>query len=143
MGGKLSPLEVDVDDLSASVLEFARPGGKRMIAELHQDFFQRPASRALRVIGDGGRLEWSLSEKTFTRWDASGARVEFEDYTDFPRNEAFLEELRYFIACVEQRRRPDVDVRAGAASLKVALALLDSQATGSAVSTETEEETQR
>ncbi|HEY8944068.1 MAG TPA: Gfo/Idh/MocA family oxidoreductase [Polyangiaceae bacterium] len=143
MGGKLSRLEVDVDDLSASVLEFEGPSGGPLIAELHQDFFQRPPSRTLRVVGDEGRLEWSLSEKTFTRWDPSGARVEFEDYADFPRNAAFLEELSYFFECVEQRRLPDVDVRAGAASLKVALALLDSQRTGRAIANEPEENTWR
>lgn len=133
LGGKVSKLEIDADDLCASLLEFERPDGGRLIAELHQDFFQRPASRSLRVIGDGGRMEWSLSERSFTRWDQSGVRLEFEDYSELPRNQMFMQELTEFFSCIERGQACDPDVRAGAASLRVALALLESQTSGCAV----------
>lgn len=137
-GGKISSLEVDVDDLTSAVLEFRRKDGGRVIGELHQDFFQRPPSRSLCIVGERGRLQWSLSEKNFSRWDAAGDRVEFADYTEYPRNQAFQDELSYFMSCIQQGERPDVDVRAGAASLRIALALLSSQASGAAVSLESQ-----
>jgi predicted dehydrogenase len=130
MGGKVSSLEIEVDDLTSALLEFRQSDGRSLVVELHQDFFQRPSSRSLRVVGELGRIEWSLSERSFSRWDARGERVEHEDYGSFPRNQAFLDELSYFFACITERSAPDVDVRAGAASLKVALALLESQRTG-------------
>lgn len=133
MGGKVSSLEVDVDDLTSGVIEFRGSPHGRVIAELHQDFFQRPTSRRCSVVGDSGRIEWSLSERSFRRWDANGALVEQEDYSSYPRNEAFLEELRYFFECIRERKQPDVDVRVGAQSLKLALGLLESQATGRAI----------
>lgn len=136
LGGKVSSLEIDVDDLSASLLEFPRSDGGRLIAELHQDFFQRPASRFLRIIGESGRMEWSLSQRCFARFDSSGDRVEFEDYAGLPRNQTFFDELAYFFGCIGRGETPDVDIRAGAASLRVALALLESQASGAAVTLE-------
>jgi predicted dehydrogenase len=133
MGGKVSSLEVDVDDLTSGIIEFPGRDGGRIIAELHQDFFQRPTARRCLVIGESGRLEWSLSERAFRRWDASGALVEEEDYGSYPRNQAFVEELNYFFECVQERTQPDVNVRAGARSLSLALGLLESQASGRVV----------
>lgn len=132
MGGKVSSLDVDVDDLTSGLIEFSGAHG-RVIAELHQDFFQRPTTRRCCVVGDAGRLEWSLSERSFRRWDASGALAEQEDYSSYPRNQAFLEELRYFFECIRERKQPDVDVRTGAQSLKLALGLLESQTSGRAI----------
>jgi predicted dehydrogenase len=130
MGGKVSELEVDVDDLSSSLVEFRRPDGGRLIAELHQDFFQRPTSRSCVVIGESGRLEWNLSERRFRHWDASSSLVEEEDYSAFPRNQAFVEELEHFLGCIARRSRPDIGLREGAQSLELALGLLRSQETG-------------
>ncbi|HEY1534615.1 MAG TPA: Gfo/Idh/MocA family oxidoreductase, partial [Polyangiaceae bacterium] len=50
MGGHVSSLEVDVDDLALSLLEFARADGSPLFAELHQDFVQRPAQRSCTII---------------------------------------------------------------------------------------------
>ncbi|HET9932956.1 MAG TPA: Gfo/Idh/MocA family oxidoreductase [Polyangiaceae bacterium] len=133
MGGKVSSLEVDVDDLTSGVVEFRGPRHGRVIVEVHQDFFSRPTSRRCVVVGDAGRLEWSLSERSFRRWDASATLVEQDDYAAYPRNEAFLEELRYFFDCIRERKQPDVDVRVGAESLKLALGLLESQSSGRAI----------
>lgn len=133
MGGKVSDLEVDVDDLSSSVIEFPRAGGGRLIVELHQDFFQRPTSRSCVVVGERGRLEWNLSERRFRRWDASSSLVEQHDYADFSRNQLFIDELDHFLGCISRRARPDVGVREGAQSLELALGLLRSQERGQPV----------
>jgi predicted dehydrogenase len=78
-------------------------------------------------------MEWSLSERWFRRWDESSALVEHEDYAELPRNQTFLDELRYFFGCVSRREPADVTIREGAASLRIALGLLQSQKSGHAV----------
>jgi predicted dehydrogenase len=133
MGGKVSSLEVDVDDLTSGLIEFSSARHGRVIAELHQDFFQRPSSRRCVVVGESGRLEWSLSDRTFRRWDESSALVEQDDHSSYPRNQAFVEELGYFFDCIRERKQPDVSVAVGAQSLRLALGLLDSQASGNPV----------
>jgi len=130
MGGHVSSLEVDVDDVALSLLEFGRADGSALFAELHQDFVQRPAQRATTIVGERGRLVWSLSGRYLEHLDESGNVVEHRDFREFPRNQAFLDELAYFLNCVIRREPCTPSVREGALSLEVAVRLLESQADG-------------
>lgn len=130
MGGKLSNLEVDVDDVSSSLLEFRGPAGRVLPVRLHQDFLQRPGERRCVLVGEQGKLEWSLSGSSLRRWDAQGELCESHDYGNFPRNQLFLSELSHFLDCVEQGTPPNVSLATGAESLAVALAILESQRSG-------------
>jgi predicted dehydrogenase len=130
LGGKLSSLEVDVDDVSSSLLEFRGEQGRILPVRLHQDFVQRPAERRLVLVGEGGKLTWSLSGKSLQRWSAGGELVESMKFEDLPRNQLFQNELEHFLACVEQGQSPNVSLAAGAESLAVALAILESQRCG-------------
>src|SRR6185436_3638984 len=70
LGGKLSSLEVDVDDVSSSLLEFRGAEGRVLPVRLHQDFLQRPGERRCVLVGELGKLEWSLSGRSLRRWNA-------------------------------------------------------------------------
>ncbi len=133
MGGHVSSLDVDVDDVALSLLEFTHADGSPLFVELHQDFVQRPASRSAFIVGERGKLEWSLSGKYFKHWDEGGQLLEFQDYSGLTRNELFLAELANFLHCVRKRMPCTPSLRDGIASLMVALSLLESQATGRAV----------
>lgn len=133
MGGHVSSLEVDVDDVALSVLEFARPDGGPLFAELHQDFVQRPGNRSATVIGERGKIEWSLSGKSLKHWDESGRLLEVLDFSNLSRNELYLMELENFLSCVMNRSACTPSLEDGVVSLDVALALLESQKTGQAV----------
>jgi predicted dehydrogenase len=130
LGGKLSTLEVDVDDVSSSLLEFRGEAGRVLPVRLHQDFVQRPGQRHLVLCGDAGKLEWSLSGRSLRRWSPSGELCESHDYSDYSRNRLFEDELEHFLSCVEQGESPKVSLAAGAESLAVALAILESQQSG-------------
>lgn len=130
LGGKLSSLEVDVDDVSSSLLEFRGEAGRMLPVRLHQDFVQRPSERRLTLCGDAGKLEWSLSGRSLRRWSSSGELCESHDYADYPRNRLFEDELLHFLSCVEQGDEAKVSLAAGAESLAVALAVLESQQSG-------------
>ena len=130
MGGHVSSLELDVDDLSLSLLEFAGADGRPLFVELHQDFLQRPSERSLTIVGEGGKLCWSLSGRFLTHWDECGKPLEHRDYSAVPRNQPFLDELSTFLGCVIRRQPCTPSVREGALSLQVAVALLESQADG-------------
>lgn len=130
MGGHVSSLEVDVDDVSSSLLEFARSDDGPLFAELHQDFVQRPAERALTVLGERGKLCWSLSGRFLEHRDETGKVVERQDYAQVARNQPFLDELTHFLGCVIRREPCSPTLREGALSLEVAVRLLESQADG-------------
>lgn len=130
MGGQLSSLEIDVDDVAVSLLEFTRVDGAPLFVELHQDFVQRPAQRSVTVLGERGKLVWSLSGRYFEHCDESGKSLERQSFADFPRNQAFLDELANFFGCVIRGEPCSPSLREGALSLEVAVALLASQAEG-------------
>jgi len=130
MGGHVSSLEVDVDDLALSLVEFARPDGSPLFVELHQDFVQRPAQRHCTVIGERGKLVWSLSGRFFEHVDETGQKLARNDYSELPRNQTFLDELANFLGCVIRGEPCSPSLREGALSLEVAVALLASQREG-------------
>ena len=130
MGGHVSSLEVDVDDVALSLLEFTRADRTPLFTELHQDFVQRPAQRATTIVGERGRIVWSLSGRFLEHVDETGRVVERQDYAEFPRNQAFLDELASFLNCVIRREPCAPSLRDGALSLEVAVRLLESQADG-------------
>jgi predicted dehydrogenase len=130
LGGKLSSLEVDVDDVSSSLLEFRGSEGRVLPVRLHQDFVQRPGERRFMLVGDAGKLEWSLSGRSLRRWSATGELCETHDYANLPRNRLFEDELAHFLSCVERGQAPNVSLASGAESLAVALSILESQVSG-------------
>ncbi len=130
LGGKLSSLEVDVDDVSSSLLEFRGSAGRVLPVRLHQDFVQRPAERRLAIVGERGKLEWSLSARNLRRFGPEGELCESHDYSALPRNRLFEAELSHFLDCVERGESPNVSLRSGAQSLAVALSILESQQSG-------------
>jgi predicted dehydrogenase len=130
LGGKLSSLDVDVDDVSSSLLEFRGSEGRILPVRLHQDFVQQPGDRRCVLVGEQGKLEWSLSGRSLSRWARDGALCERHDYSELPRNRLFEAELSHFLNCVEQGLSPNVSLASGAESLAVALSILESQASG-------------
>jgi predicted dehydrogenase len=130
IGDKLSSLEIDVEDVASSLLAYRRKDGKTLPVQLHQDYLQRPPTRRFEIIGERGRIEWSLAAGTFVWFGAEGARVEEASYKDYPRNQLFIDELTHLLACVRERRPAEVGITEGAASVRIALALRESQRSG-------------
>jgi predicted dehydrogenase len=132
-GGQLSSLEVSVEDVVSSVLEFTGADGRPVVASVHQDFVQRPRERRIEVLGTEGKVLWDIAAGNLVRHAASGERVEELDFTSYPRNRMFLDALASFLAAVEGEGSSRIPIEAGALSLEMALAILKSVADGAAV----------
>ncbi len=130
LGGRVSDLEIDVEDLSSSLLEYRRPGGQVMPVHVHQDYFQRPKRRGCRLVCQRGVLEWNLSAQELSWVDVDGSLLEHRSFSSLERNQMFLDELSHFFSCIDSGERPEVTLRDGRASLRMALAILESQRTG-------------
>jgi predicted dehydrogenase len=132
LGGHLSSLEIDVEDVASSLLR-CDAGGRLIPVELHQDYLQRPGARTLRVVGEKGKIIADIEALTVTTYDETGQISSHEHYADFKRNQLFIDELTEFLDCVSRRSAPSIPLAAGASSLATALALKQSLATGEAV----------
>jgi predicted dehydrogenase len=132
VGGHLSSLDIDVEDVTSTLMQCVQ-NGFRFPVHLHQDYVQRPASRTCQIIGDSGRIQIDLLGLTVNLYDASGRMAHSEQFRGFQRNQLFVEETRRFLACIEKGERPAVTIREGAQSLRMALAAKASLETGSVV----------
>ena len=93
MNGKISDLELEVDDIAEIGLRMA----DGMTGSLHLDYFRRPVSNALEVSGTDGCLYCDNLDGTVTLSGADGSTERFVPEPAFDRNNMFVDEMRRFI----------------------------------------------
>jgi predicted dehydrogenase len=135
VGGHLSSLDVDVEDV-ASVLMHCGTVDAPLPVHLQLDYVRRPARRICTVLGDDGWAELDLRLNHLSIADATGDERDRLHLPDLDRNELFIEELRDFLMCQNSRTSPVVGLRDGMAALSVALAAHESIASSRAVEIE-------
>ncbi len=132
VGGHLSPLEIDVEDV-ASILMACQVDHQEIPIHLHQDYLQRPPERTCQVIGERGKIWVDFNGLSVRLYDAQGDLCEETLFEGFQRNQLFIDELQHFLACIRGEAKPIVSVRDGAQSLRIALAAKESLVRGEAV----------
>lgn len=128
-GGKLSGLEINVEDTASTLLECEMDGNKLPI-HVHQDYVQRPPERCCRIIGESGTIEVNLVQHSYVVRNERGDLIEAESFDSFDRNQMFINEMRHFLACLDGREVSRISAAEGTKSLRVALAALQSLNTG-------------
>jgi len=129
MGGHLSGLEIDVEDV-ASILMECSVDGTKVPVHLQADYVQRPGTRTCQFIGDAGKILLDLRAATVQRFDSRGETSQTFNVAPFERNMMFLSEVRHFLACMRGEETPLVTLRDGLQSLRMALAARESMETG-------------
>jgi len=129
LGGKLSDLEVDVEDTASTLME-CRYRGLSIPVHLHQDFLRRVPRRSCHVIGDAGEVTVDLAGQTLCVVNADGAVERDDRFAGFQRNQLFIDEMKHFLDCVAGRAAPKVTLRDGVNVLNVVLAARSSLETG-------------
>ena len=115
LAGRVSDLDVDVEDCATVLLRFA--GGAQ--ADVHVDFVQRVPSRSCTLAGERGTIVWDALAHT-VRVCTPGAADRLEEFPTGD-NDAYREELRHFLDCVARRTEPHVGLGLGRLALELAL----------------------
>ncbi len=104
--GRVSGLDLDVEDLAEVTLRFA----SGTVGQLHLDYLQRSYRRDCEVIGERGVIVWDYIGRRVTlfaeepdRWQGFGEPI------DVNHNEMFVEAMRHFVRCLEGQEAPVVD----------------------------------
>lgn len=121
-GGKLSDLEMSAEDTANALLRYP----DRFSVNLVLCFAERNEERSLEVVGDKGKIELDLLHHDLKWYDAASGQSGHETLNNFDRNPLFLEEMRHFLECVREHKRPVVDLEDGIQSLKIGLAIKES-----------------
>ncbi|MEK7500706.1 MAG: Gfo/Idh/MocA family oxidoreductase [Patescibacteria group bacterium] len=121
VGGKLSDLDIDVDDVAKVLFKF-KSGA---VGSLDIDYLRRPPRRELEVITTKGVISW----------DYFGGRAEFKPISvgdngivitepdGFERNTMYLLELENFLGCIQKNKQPQNSLDEGVDVLKIILAV--------------------
>jgi len=132
VGGHLSSLEVDVED-SVSLLMDCSRDGRPFPVHVHLDYLQRPPQRVCEIYGDKGKLRFDYYANILEQHDTSTGEVKVYRFDDFERNQMFVDEIKYFMACVRGEKKPLVDLRTARCSMLLAQCAHESLETRKAV----------
>ncbi len=120
--GKLSDLEVDVEDTAQALLQF----GGGVSGSLQLDYFRRPKRHDLEVSGTAGTLYWDYDSGGV--WLNRGAQGEqaMPAPAGFERNQMYVDEMRHFIQVAKGEAEPLCSYADGKAALELAWGILRS-----------------
>lgn len=128
--GKLSDLEMDVEDTAEILLRFA--GGT--MGEVHLDCVQRSYNRSFELAGSEGTITWSYQDNVVKSYSAAAKKwAELKGPSPYDANSMYVEEMRHFLDCVRAKSTPLVDLPTGKAVLEIALAAKRSALSGQPV----------
>lgn len=131
LGGQISNLEVDVEDVAKVMLQMNFKG-KKIPVSLHMDYIQNPPSRFCKVVGESGKIVMDLTNFKVII-ERPEKEKEIHDFSNFELNELFINEIDHFFQCVNERQQPLVPIEVGTISLKIALAIKESLETGNII----------
>lgn len=125
--GKLSDLEVDVEDTAKIGLRFASGA----LGSLHLDYNRQPPVHTLDIAGTQGTLKWDLSDGATRIY-----RAEKKDWEVYPlpaaweRNVMFMEQMKHFRAVVNGKAEPACTLADGIRVQRLVEAIHASQRSG-------------
>jgi predicted dehydrogenase len=125
--GKLSDLEVEVEDTAKIGLRFADGA----LGSLHLDYDRQPPVHTFDIAGTQGTIKWDLADGATRIY-----RAEKKDWEVYPlpaeweRNVMFLEQMKHFLAVVRGEAEPACTLADGIRVQRLVEAVHESQRTG-------------
>lgn len=128
--GKVSDLEIEVEDVAEIGLRFACGA----IGNIHLDYFRRPGEHRLEIVGTEGTIEWRNVTGAARLYRAVNQNWEsFLPPQGFERNDLFMAEMKHFLDVVDKKVDPCCALNDGIKALELALAVHESARTGNRI----------
>ena len=113
--GRISNLEIDVEDTAEIVLQFTSGA----IGEIHLDYTQRFAQRSFEFFGESGTLSWTLEQKKVLLRRVGYDPVETILPPEYDLNMMYREEAKHFLHSVETRQETLMPIGRGAEVIRL------------------------
>jgi len=119
VGGKITPLGGDAEDMVKALLEYKN----KFIISLHLDYWQRPPRRFFEIIGTKGKITWDYYAKSLTcvSRDSNTAPAIYRLPENFDRNDMFIDEIKEFISVLNGEKESPIPLQQGMSVLKISL----------------------
>lgn len=123
--GKLSDLELDVEDYADILIRFAAG----QAASVHLDYYQRPPSHTLEITCEGGRICWDNATGEAQIFHAQNSATDLLVPPEgFERNQMFLDEMATFVCLCQGETLPHCTLADGIRAQELVLAIKQSAA---------------
>tara|TARA_B100000242_G_C43048766_1_gene489762 strand:+ start:1232 stop:2245 length:1014 start_codon:yes stop_codon:yes gene_type:complete len=118
-GGKLSKLNIDVEDYVNSLINFEKDN---ISVNLTLDFFQRPPIRKMLITGTKKSLSWDYYKNEVVINDYLSNKIVKKNFGRFIRNEMFENQIKYFFNLIKLKKTKNIsDLKNSIESLNLAL----------------------
>ena len=121
--GKLDFVISDVEDRADAMYIY-----NNMVVSIHSDFATYPPQRKFIIKAENGMVKVDILNSTVS-YTIENTKINKITFTEFNRNDMFMEEIRLFIDDVKQKNIRFVSLEDGIQSLKIALTTLKSSET--------------
>jgi len=130
--GKVSNLEVDVEDIADICLRFESGA----LGNIHLDMVDHAANRSCRVVGTKGTVIWHSDDDNSVSLysEETGGWTEMYKTSVTDGNEKFRAELRHFFECIADSKMPLISIEDGRRVVEIVSAAKRSAETGETIS---------
>ncbi len=113
---KISQLEIDTEDIAELMVDFENGS----IGSIHLDYLQHVSSRGCQIFGENGSVFWSFSSKTVRVYNATTRKwTIYKEPIGFDYNQTYIDEIKYFINCVDNREKTQNSVEFATEIVKI------------------------
>lgn len=118
----VSNLEIDVEDVAEVAMKFE----SGTIGEIHLDYLQRFYQRSYEFYGETGTMLWDVNAKKVIVKNKERGAEEYPIDEDYDLNTMYVEEIKHFLECVEQRKPTITPLEHGIDVLRLIMAAKES-----------------
>ncbi|MBW3000355.1 GNAT family N-acetyltransferase [Candidatus Woesearchaeota archaeon] len=113
---KISNLKINTEDNAEILLK----SNKGFTINIHMDYLQKPSVRKFKIIGSKGMIKGDVFNKELIILkDNKKNKIPIKK--DYDYNQSYVDELKQFIDCIENNKKPLCGYNEGRYALKIAL----------------------
>ena len=105
VGGKLSNLNLDVED-TVSILMEQKIHGRSIPINVNMSYVQKAPIRKFLLLGEYGSLEWDIINNTLSLNNYHNNVHKDHKYLKFKRNDMFKKQMKHFIGSIKNNKKP-------------------------------------
>lgn len=113
---KTSDLEIETEDNFIASFIF----DNKVLGSIRGDYLQKSYSWSCKIIGKKGNLTWDFKENSVWLHNEKGHKKLFE-MKDYDFNNPYIDEIKYFLNCVEKKHYTFNDIETGLSVLRYCL----------------------
>lgn len=126
----LGNLDIKVEDTADINLQFSIDA----LGHVHLNYLEKPHSHWVKIIGTNGIIKWDYKDGAVKYFNRTNNKWNYWNYyippSGFERNWMFFEEMKHFLSCIRENKKPSVSLEDGIAALKLAIAAKKSSQEG-------------